>query len=147
MYLSKNDIAELAGAEKQHFLNPNAERTQKSLGDAVGITGFGFHIIEVQPGRDTTEFHFHHFEDECLFVLNGNATAFIGDEEIEIGEGDFIGHPKNGAPHTIKNTGDGVLRCIVVGERKDSDVVDYPRLNKRLFRNSGVDSHLSDIEK
>ena len=145
MHLSKTDIANLAATEKQHFLNPNAQRLQKSLSDEVGITGFGFHIIEVQLGRETTEFHFHHFEDECLFVLSGNATAFIGDEEIEVGEGDFLGHPKKSAPHSIKNTGDDVFKCIVVGERKDSDVVDYPHLNKRLFRNSGVDSHLSDI--
>lgn len=146
MYLSKNDIAKLAGEKKQHFLNPNAQRNQKSLGDAAGITGFGFHIVEVQPGKETTEFHFHYFEDECLFVLSGHATALIGDEEHEIGEGDFLGHPKKGAPHAIKNTGEDVFRCIVVGERNDSDVVDYPRLNKRLFRNSSVDSHLTDIE-
>lgn len=147
MHLSKTDIANMAGTEKLHFLNPNAQRLQKSLGDEVGITGFGFHIIEVQPSRDTTEFHFHHFEDECVFVLSGSATALIGDEEIEIGEGDFLGHPKLSAPHSIKNTGDDVFRCIVVGERKHSDVVDYPHLNKRLFRNSGVDSHVSDINE
>ena len=146
MHLSKNDIAKLEGEEKRHFLNPNAQRSQISLGDATGITGFGFHVVEIQPGKETTELHFHYFEDECLFVLNGEATAIIGDEEFEIGEGDFLGYPKNGAPHSIKNTGNDVLRCIVVGERKENDVVDYPRLNKRLFRNSGVDSYVCDIE-
>ena len=145
MHLSKTEIDALQGEEKQHFLTPNAKRAQKSLGDIAGITGFGFHIVEVEPGNETTEFHFHHFEDECIFILNGTATAYIGDETYDVSEGDFLGHPKKGAAHKMKNTGTGVLRCIVVGERKDSDVVDYPHLNKALFRNSGTESQLTDI--
>ncbi|MDJ0921372.1 MAG: cupin domain-containing protein [Henriciella sp.] len=146
VYLSKRDISNLAGEDKTHFLNPNARRLQKSLGDLVGITGFGFHIIEVQPGFETTELHFHHFEDECLYVLSGTATAYVGDHAFQISEGDFLGHRKQGAPHALKNTGEDVFKCIVVGERLTSDVVDYPKLNKRLFRNTGLPSHLTDID-
>ncbi|WP_233861967.1 cupin domain-containing protein [Paraburkholderia adhaesiva] len=151
LYLIKSqDIAEMEGTRKTHFINPNAKRINKSLGEATGLTGFGFHLIEVEPGDETTEHHFHHHEDECVFVLSGTATAVIGDDEYPIGQGDFIGYRKGGLPHSIRNTGSETLRCIVVGERRAHDVCDYPRQNKRLYRNSDMPRNLvnwSDIEE
>ncbi|MGS0974973.1 hypothetical protein [Burkholderia glumae] len=73
--IKREEIAEMEGTRKTHFMNPNAKRVNKSLGDAAGLTGFGFHIIEVEPGHATTEHHLHHHEDECLFVLSGLAPA------------------------------------------------------------------------
>jgi len=64
-YLIKADeIAKLAGTDKVHFLNDNAKRINKSLGDMTGLTGLGFHIISVPPGCESTEYHVHYFEDE-----------------------------------------------------------------------------------
>lgn len=142
--VTADDIEAMEGLKKTHFLNENAVRINKSLGDLVGITGFGFHIIEVEPGRETTEQHVHYFEDECVFVLSGSATAVIGEEELPITAGDFIGYPKAGPAHRIVNTGAETLRCIVVGERRAHDVADYPRLGKRLYRNAGLDADLVD---
>lgn len=138
------EIAEMAGLKKSHFLNANAQRTNKSLGDMVGLTGFGFHIIEVEPDHETTEHHVHHHEDECVYVLAGEATAVIGDDEVSIGPGDFLGYRKGGLAHSIKNTGSQTLRCIVVGERLPHDVGDYPRLGKRIYRNAGLKWNLVD---
>src|ERR1700761_4722236 len=101
--IRSEEIDEIEGIQKTHFLNPKAQRINKSLGDATGLTGFGFHIIEVEPGHETTEHHIHHYEDECVFVLSGTATAVIGDEEFGIGQGDFIGYRKAGLAHSIKN--------------------------------------------
>ncbi|WP_407496123.1 cupin domain-containing protein [Pseudooceanicola sp. MF1-13] len=140
------DIAAMEGLPKVHFLNDNARRVNKSLGDLTGLTGFGFHLIEVPPGCESTEKHLHHFEDECVYVLEGQATAVIGDEEHAIGPGDFIGYRKGGLAHTIRNTGDGPFRCIVVGERLAHDVGDYPDLGKRIYRNAGQPWNLVDHE-
>lgn len=136
--ITQGEIAAMDGPKKAHSQNPNAYRTNKSLGDATGLTGIGFHVVEVEPGFETTEHHCHHHEDECVFVLSGTATAFIGEEALEIGVGDFLGYRKGGLPHSIKNTGDVTFRCIVVGQRLDHDVADYTRLNKRIFRNAGL---------
>ncbi|MGH1412179.1 MAG: cupin domain-containing protein [Pelagimonas sp.] len=138
------EIASEKGLSKKHFLNPNAQRINKSLGDLTGLTGFGFHIIEVEPGRDTTEHHVHHHEDECVYVLEGNATALIGNEAIQIGPGDFLGYRRGGFAHSIRNTGSKTLRCIVVGERLAHDVGDYPNKGKRIFRNIGLPWNLVD---
>ena len=70
VYLVKAaEIAAMEGLAKTHFLNPNARRINKSLGDLTGLTGLGFHLIEVEPGCETTEHHLHHQEDECVYVL------------------------------------------------------------------------------
>jgi uncharacterized cupin superfamily protein len=144
--LTAEDIAAMKGLAKTHFVNPNAQRINKSLGDATGLTGLGIHIIEVEPGFETTEKHVHFFEDEAIYVLSGTATAEIGDEEFPIKPGDFIGYPKNGEPHTIRNTGTETFRCLVIGQRLAHDVADYTRLNKRIYRNEGRPYELVDIE-
>ncbi len=146
-HISREEIAEMDGVNKTHFLNPNAIRNNKSLGDLTGITGFGFHLIEIEPGRETTEYHRHFHEDECVFVLEGTATAITGDEETPIGPGDFIGYRRGGLAHTIRNTGEDTLRCIVVGERLPHDVGEYPSKGKRIYRNAGLPWSLVDRGK
>ncbi|MCF6775028.1 cupin domain-containing protein [Thiotrichales bacterium 19X7-9] len=143
--LKKAEIEQLEGTNKQHFLNPNAKRINKSLGDLVGITGFGFHIIEIPPGCESTEYHMHYHEDECTYVLEGSGIVIIGDEKHEIAEGDFIGYKHASKAHTMINTGNIPLKCIVVGNRYEQDVCDYPKLNKRLYRNNQTGWNLVDI--
>ncbi|MFT5131147.1 MAG: putative cupin superfamily protein [Rhodothermales bacterium] len=92
------DIAEMPDLAKSHFLNPKAQRVNKLLGDGDGLTGFGFHIITVEPGQLTTEHYVHHHEDECVSVLEGEAVALIGDEEYPIGPGGFIACRKGACP-------------------------------------------------
>lgn len=144
--LRKSDIAAMAGTDKTHFLNPNAKRVNKSLGDATGLTGLGIHLIEVQPGFETTEHHLHHHEDEALYILEGHATARIGEEVFEVGAGDFIGYRKGGLAHSLKNTGTTALKCLVIGERLPHDTGDYPDLGKRLYRNAGLPWALVPME-
>jgi uncharacterized cupin superfamily protein len=136
--LKAADIDAMEGLAKAHFLNPDAKRVNKSLGDATGLTGLGIHIIEVQPGDETTEYHVHHYEDEAVYVLSGNGTATIGQDDHAIAAGDFIGYRKMGAAHTIVNTGAELLRILVIGQRLPHDVGDYPRQGQRIYRNEGL---------
>jgi uncharacterized cupin superfamily protein len=143
--INKQQIEAMAGTDKTHFLNENAQRVNKSLGDLAVITGFGFHIIEIKPGFESTEKHRHYHEDECVYVLAGSATAYIGDDVFTVNAGDFIGYPAGGEAHKLVNNSAEVLRCIVVGQRLDHDVADYPDLGKRIFRQKGLPWNLVDI--
>ena len=145
--LTKTEIESFEGIEKTHFLNDNARRRNKSLGDLTGLNAIGFHIIEIQPGRESTELHVHYHEEECVYILEGQAEATIGTETHAVGPGDFIGYRAGGEPHGLKNTGDEILKCIVVGQRLNHDVADYPRLNKRIFRNQGLKWSLVDLQE
>lgn len=139
-----SEIAEFKGTAKTHFLNPNAQRINKSLGDLTGLTGIGFHIIEVMPGHESTEYHVHHHEDECTYVLSGSARVTIGKETHDVGPGDFIGYRAGGLAHTMLATGDEPLVCIVAGARLKHDVGDYPNLGKRIYRQAGSPWNLVD---
>lgn len=145
--ISKEEIEDFPGIPKTHFLNERARRTNKSLGDLTGLSGFGFHIIEVAPGDLSTEFHRHHHEEECVYILEGVAEARIGDERFSVKAGDFIGYRAGGLAHCLENTGDSVLKCIVVGQRLEHDVGDYPDLNKRIYRNSDMPWNLVDLDQ
>jgi uncharacterized cupin superfamily protein len=86
----------------------------------------------------------HHFEDECIYVLNGTATAYTGEQSQIISAGDFIGYGNGGVAHSITNTGTETFRCIVVGERLAHEVGDHTRLGKRIYRNESVTWNLVD---
>lgn len=137
MYLSAESIASLAAVRKVHFLNEDAVRMNKSLGDVVGLQALGVHIIAVEPGRYSTEYHCHHFEEECVYVLSGAGIARIGEESHTLGPGDFLGFTTNGVPHAMQATGSEPLVCLVVGQRLKQDVTDYPEAMARLYRNKG----------
>lgn len=143
--VTREEIETYEGIEKTHFLNANAQRRNKSLGDLTGLNHIGFHIIEIQPGKDSTEAHVHYFEEECVYILEGEAEASIGNTIHRVKAGDFIGYRRGGEPHKLSNTGSSLLKCIVVGQRLDHDVADYTDMNKRLFRNTGMPWNLVDI--
>ena len=142
--ITAEEIEALDGLQKTHFLKENARRTNKSLGDLTGLTGLGVHLIEVPPGAVSTEYHVHYFEDECVYILSGIATARIGDATHSVKAGDFLGYRKGGLAHDLINTGDAPLRCLVIGQRLDHDVADYPEKAKRIFRNKGLEWNVVD---
>jgi uncharacterized cupin superfamily protein len=137
LLLKADDIAAMPGERKVHFLNPNAVRLNKSLGDAVGLQHVGAHLVQVEPGRDTTEYHKHYYEEECVYVLAGTGTVVIEGDAYPIARGDFVGFPRNTAAHSIANDGTETLVLLVFGQRLAQDVADYPAQGKRLYRNSG----------
>ena len=137
MYLSADAIAKIKGTRRVHQLNPAAIRTDKSLGDEVGLKNIGIHLITVAPGDKSTELHTHKYEDEAIYVLSGRGTEIMGETSQKIGPGDFLGFPAGGKPHETVNDGTEPLVCLVIGQRLAQDVVDYPRKEKRLYRNSG----------
>ncbi len=144
--LTREEIDNIEGVDKTHFLNDNARRINKSLGDLTGLQKLGFHLIEIQPGRESTEQHVHYHEDECVYILEGEAKATIGDESFTVRGGDFIGYRAGGKSHKLENTGTGVLKCIVAGLRLDHDVADYPEKGKRIYRNKGLKWNLVDLD-
>jgi len=115
------------------------------VSDWTGLRKIGVHVISVEPGRDSTEFHFHHHEEECLYVLEGEAEARIGDEVTILRPGDFVGYRAQGKPHSLRNIGTGSLKYLVVGQRLDHDVCDYPEAGKRLYLQAGLPPTVVDL--
>ena len=135
--LTSATIDAMNSAERIHPLNKNAVRHTRILGDAVGLKNLGVHLVRVVPGRETTELHFHHCEEEFMYILSGTGEAEIGADVFKISAGDFLGFTAPSLPHAMRNTGNDDLVYLMVGERRIIDIADYPRQRKRLFRHNG----------
>ena len=76
--VTRTEIARMAGQDKRHFLNRDAQHLCKPLGDIAGLTKLAFHLIEVPIGSVICAFHRHICEEECVYILEGTGTARIG---------------------------------------------------------------------
>ncbi len=137
LIIKASEIESMSGEKKVHFLNSNAEKISKSLGDVVGLKNIGVHILYVEPGKETTEYHKHYYEEECIYILSGSGELVIEGDSFQFAEGDFVGFPTDTAAHSLLNNGTETLICLVMGQRQEQDVADYPNQGKRLYRNSG----------
>lgn len=72
-------------------------------------------------------------------MLSGRGVIEIGDEEHEIGPGDFMGFPTPAVGHLLKNpVGDEDLVYLVGGERKEVEIATFPKLGKHVIRIGGA---------
>ena len=121
--------AEIAAMEEEicvHPLNPKAIRKTKSLGDATGLHHIGIHLVRVEPGHDSTQYHVHQGEEEFIYIVSGRGMAELGEDTVEVGPGDFMGFVPGGLPHNLHNPFDEDLVYLVGGMRLDFDICDYP---------------------
>lgn len=132
MLVTKKRRDEMEPETRVHPLNENAVRLTKSLSSIVGLKGLGVHHVEVEPGRVSTEFHFHHSEEECIYMLSGTLQLQLGEELHTISAGDFVGHSARSEPHVMTNVSGEPATYLLFGQRLDKDIVDYPNIGKRL---------------
>ena len=149
IYLGIAAVAALLFLRRNKFLREGIGTAllgvqRKSLGDVTGLTGLGFHRIELMPGHDSSEYHRHLYEEECVYVLSGEGTATIDGQAHALGPGDFLGFARGGPAHVVTNSGDEPLVLLVAGQRLEHDVCDYPHRGLRLYIN-GAQEDLVDV--
>nr|MBC8159294.1 cupin [Alphaproteobacteria bacterium] len=54
-----------------HPLNASAIRHTRTLSSLAGLQNLGVHLVRVEPGFETTEYHVHHMEEEFVYILSG----------------------------------------------------------------------------
>lgn len=135
--LRAGTIAAMREEARAHALDPSAVRHTRSLGDATGLASVGVHLVRLEPGRTSSVYHFHHHDEEWIYVLAGRGIAEIGDERFEVEPGDFMGFVAGSMPHSLANPYPEDLVYLVGGSRLPFDICDYPRLRKRRYRASG----------
>ena len=117
-----------------HPLNPKSEVHGQSLGAAGGMERLGVHLIRVPAGKENFVHHAHHVEEECYFIVSGRGILELGDEEHEVGPGDFVGFGTPSIGHHLRNPFDEDLVYLVAGERARVEVADFPKLGKKIVR-------------
>jgi mannose-6-phosphate isomerase-like protein (cupin superfamily) len=71
---------------------------------------FTFGIIDFQAGREL-EAHVHADEDDAFYILEGELTFVLGDEEVDAPQGTFVLVPP-GVEHAFRNDTDQVVRIL-----------------------------------
>ena len=107
-------------------------RSRRQLGNAGGLTQFGVNLCRLEPGAATSQRHWHHNEDEFVYVLEGEATLIEDDGETVLYPGDaatFKAGVENG--HTIINRSSGTVVLLEVGTRAATEIADYPDIDLR----------------
>ena len=74
---------------------------------------FNLGVITMKPHRDGPPIHAHVDEDDSFYVLEGELTFTVEDEEVLAPAGTFVLVPP-GVRHTFANRGDRVARCVNV---------------------------------
>jgi mannose-6-phosphate isomerase-like protein (cupin superfamily) len=80
------------------------------LARTVDTPRFTFGIIEIAPGREL-EAHVHVDEDDAFYIVEGEMTFTVGDEEVAAPPGTFVLIPP-GLEHGFRNDGERPVRML-----------------------------------
>lgn len=75
--------------------------------------GFGFYMGRMEPGCEISR-EIHPETTETVYVLRGQATGIVGDQEVSLEPGDVL-HVDRNVHHGLRNRGAGVLEFLVIG--------------------------------
>lgn len=115
--------------------------TRAALGNDYHV---GLAIEELPPGKQSSPFHYHIFEEEHLFILEGSVTLRLGKARYEMSLGDYVCFPAGKkVGHCLINNQSAPCRYIVIGERNPNEIAVYPDSNKVLIR--GLDRTILDL--
>lgn len=101
-------------------------RTKKPLGDPFGLSQFGVNLTTLEQGGASALHHQHSLQDEWVYVLQGEVTLHVGNDEFPMQAGMCAGFRAGGEPHHIENRSSANAVILEVGSRPPGDEVSYP---------------------
>jgi len=120
-------------------LNPKSLFRAAPLSRLAGMSRAHVSLVRLPPGKESFAKHAHTLEEEWIYVLEGRATAEIGDEKHLVQAGDFMGFSTPSPAHVMRNTFDVECMYLMGGEDRAIDVVSYPDLGKRYLHMQSPD--------
>jgi uncharacterized cupin superfamily protein len=109
--------------------------TRAAIGEDYHV---GVAIEELGPGKQSSPAHYHIFEEEHAYILEGALMVRIGAERYQMQAGDYVCFPAGQkAGHCLINHTDAPCRYVIVGERNPNEVAVYTDTNKVLVRALG----------
>jgi uncharacterized cupin superfamily protein len=133
--ISSSDIAWEEFSEVPRFGVRWRHLSRAALGDDYRV---GVAIEELPLGKQSSPAHYHIFEEEHVFILEGALTARIGGDAYDMKAGDYVCFPAGQrAGHCLINNSGATCRYVIVGERNPNEVVVYTDSQKVLVRALG----------
>jgi len=118
------------GYHLRHPMQDDAEVYWANLSQQAGMERAHLNFVRVPPGKAAFPIHSHAIQEEFVFILSGTGVARIGEDDLPVGPGDYLGYPVDGTPHGLRNTGSEDLVCLMGGERTPTEVATFPELGK-----------------
>jgi uncharacterized cupin superfamily protein len=126
----------------------------KRLSAIAGLSRVSLTIARVPPGKESFLYRRHERDEEFIFILLGRGRAEIGDENFDVGPGDFMGFPApDGRAHHLTNPydddesmpqrpqGGGGGEAKNIGQPHAPDLQDHARQQVALQSSSISFSH------
>ena len=130
--ISSHDVAWTEWSEVPRFGLRYRALSLAALGEEYHV---GVSIEELAPGKQSAPAHYHVFEEEHVYVLEGALTVRIGAERYAMAAGDYVCFPAGQrAGHCLVNEGSAPCRYVMVGERNPNEVAVYTDSGKVLVR-------------
>ena len=129
------DRAKVAEESFSHPFNPNSKIFGRTLSDSTGLERIGVHWIRIPAGKESFVYHRHRTEEEFIYVLSGRGIAEVDGKDFEIGPGDFLGFGTSPpVAHHMRNPFSEDLVYLAGGERRSSEIAEFPKLGKTMVR-------------
>jgi len=102
-------------------------REKRALGDALGLTKIGVNLTTLPPGKEAAMRHHHTFEDELVFVVEGEVVLVTDEGEQVLTAGMCAGFPAGVANgHQLVNRSAHPARYLEMSNRDPRDGASYP---------------------
>ena len=133
--ISSLDVAWEEWSEVPRFGVRYRHLTRAAMGEDYRV---GVAIEELRPGRQSSPAHYHIFEEEHVYILEGLLTVRIGADRYEMTAGDYVCFPAGQkAGHCLINNSGATCRYVIVGEHNPNEVAVYTDSQKVLVRALG----------
>src|SRR5262245_38579046 len=104
---------------------------RRRLGAACGARKIGCSLIELPPGKRSWPFHFHHANEEALYVLEGEGFLRLPSGEVPVRAGHYIAFPVGEEhAHQMVNRSAAPLRNLVLSTLVAPELSQYPDTGK-----------------
>ncbi|MDQ3850464.1 MAG: cupin domain-containing protein [Actinomycetota bacterium] len=111
--------------------HPGFDCRRARIGRQAGAERLGASVWDVPPGRAAYPYHFHHAEEELLFVLGGRPSLRTPDGWRDLEPGETVAFPvgERGA-HQLVNRTEQTVRLLVVSLSGVPEICVYPDSDK-----------------
>ena len=110
-------------------------RIRKRLGNATGLDQFGVNLTTLKPGAASALRHWHHNEDELVYMLQGEVALIEDSGETVLRAGDAAGFKANNPNgHHLVNRTDCDAVYLEIGARSKNERAEYPDVDLLVIR-------------
>lgn len=113
-------------------------RIKRFMTDALGLTQFGINMTTIEPGAQSSHRHWHVKEDECVYMLSGEAWLVTETGDTLLTAGMAAGFPAGEAnAHHLVNRSQAPATYLEIGTRSPDETVTYADVDLKMVKSGG----------